>query len=285
MKTNIKIIIGVIIGIILSGITASAVADFKIDSKDVFYKDNSGLGFNNVQDAIDGTCTKFEEKVDTFLDKVYPVGSVYISTTLDTPAKVQTALGGTWETYGKGQTLVGVDTSQNEFKTVNTAGGAKSVSYTPKGTIGSTGLTISQIPSHTHDISHTHTTPQTNTTTMSLTAQSAGAHYHNIQSPYGPVYSDYFPGDSVIIRIVQAYNSGGNHGNPAWTTTDGAHTHNVTGTVTVPAMTTNSISITSSGAAGKGTTSDGHTHSFTGTADNINNLQPYITVYMYKRTK
>ena len=35
------IIVGIIIGIVLSGITASAIADFKIDSKNVYYNDNS----------------------------------------------------------------------------------------------------------------------------------------------------------------------------------------------------------------------------------------------------
>ena len=50
---------------------------------------------------------------------------------------------------------------------------------------------------------------------------------------------------------------------------------------------THSISTTSTstGTVGKGTTSDGHTHTFTGTATTLNNLQPYITVYMYRRTK
>ena len=284
LRESTKIILGMVIGLILS--TASYVlADSIIDSKNVFYKDNSGLAVNNVQDAIDGTCTKFEKKIDTFLDKVYPVGSVYISTTLDTPEKVKTAIGGTWEAYGKGQTLVGVDTSQNEFKTVNTTGGAKSVSYTPKGTIGSTGLNINQIPSHTHDIGHTHTTPKTNTTTMSLTAKEAGLHQHDVISVHGNLYTDFLQEAGNRTTVMTAgWFQATSYANPFHTDSSGKHTHDVTGTVTVPAMTTNSISTTSSGAAGKGTISDGHTHSFTGTADSINNLQPYITVYMYKRT-
>ncbi len=281
-KVNKKIVVGVVIGAVASTIFSFCLAETLIESSKVSYVDNSKLGATNVQNAIDGTCTKFSSELQNFLLKVYPVGSIYISYSATNP---QTLFGGTWESFGKGQTLVGIDTSSTEFKTLGQTGGAKSISYTPGGTIGSTGLTISQIPSHTHDISHTHTTPKTNTSTMSLTAQSAGAHYHDIQSPYGPVYSDYFPGDSVMIRVVQAYNSGGNHGNPAWTTTNGAHTHDVTGTVTVPAMTTNSISTSTSGSAGKGTTSDGHTHSFTGSAATLNNLQPYITVYMWRRTK
>ena len=277
MKTNIKIVIGVIIGIILSGITASAVADFKIDSRNVFYKDNSGLGFNNVQDAIDGTCTKFEEKVDAFLDKVYPVGSVYISTTLDTPAKVKTAIGGTWETYGKGQTLVGVDTSQNEFKTVNTTGGAKSVSYTPKGTIGSTGLTIDQIPSHSHNIEHTHTTAASSIT------NGVAANTTSTWIDAAPPADNYGSGTNTTGSLLQHYSTlyGAGSYSYAKILYTNIHSHTVTGTI--PSLSTNSISTTSSGAAGKGTTSDGHTHSFTGTAANISTLQPYITVYMYKR--
>ena len=282
LKESTKIILGMVIGLILS--TASYVlADSIIDSKNVFYKDNSGLAVNNVQDAIDGTCTKFEEKVDTFLDKVYPVGSVYISTTLDTPAKVQTALGGTWETYGKGQTLVGVDTSQNEFKTVNTTGGAKSVSYTPKGTIGSTGLTISQIPSHTHTISHTHTTAASSIT------NGVAANTTSTWTVYATT-NDYsgsgLRGTNTSISSVKAIDSAkySNSGPYSWFIIGYSNTHSHTVTGTIPALSTNSISTTSSGAAGKGTTSDGHTHSFTGTADSINNLQPYITVYMYKRT-
>ena len=276
LKESTKIILGMVIGLILS--TASYVlADSIIDSKNVFYKDNSGLAVNNVQDAIDGTCTKFSKQIDAFLDKVYPIGSVYISTTLDTPAKVKTAIGGTWEAYGKGQTLVGVDTAQNEFKTVNTTGGAKSVSYTPKGTIGSTGLTINQIPSH----SHSYDKPNANTGSHTLTIEEMPRHTH-IQNPHShimPYQSNvnqyngfgFESGLSLIVNgngIDLTYTTATNQ----YTGGNGGHTH--------PISTTS----TSTGAAGKGTTSDGHTHSFTGTADSINNLQPYITVYMYKRT-
>ncbi len=83
---NIKILSAFILGIVISVITSYVLAETIIDSKDVYYKDNSGLAVNNVQDAIDGTCKRFEEKVDTFLDKVYPVGSIYISYGSTNPA-------------------------------------------------------------------------------------------------------------------------------------------------------------------------------------------------------
>ena len=66
----------------------------------------------------------------------------------------------TWEAYGKGQTLVGIDTPQTEFNIVGKTGGSKTVS---------TKLTEANLPKHIHDISHTHTTPQTSAS-YSLTA-------------------------------------------------------------------------------------------------------------------
>ena len=59
------------------------------------------------------------------LDDVYPVGSVYITTTEDTVAKVQTKFGGTWQVFGSGRTLVGVNTSDSDFNTVEKESGEK----------------------------------------------------------------------------------------------------------------------------------------------------------------
>ena len=273
MKTNIKIIIGVAIGIALSTTLSYCLAATLIDSKNVYYKDNSNLLADNVQDAIDGTCTKFASKVDNFLDKIYPVGSVYISTTLDTPEQVKTALGGEWAVYGKGQTLVGIDTSQTEFNTIGKTGGAKSISYTPSGTIGSTGLTISQIPSHSHSftpsgsVTSTFTGSQVNTSTTGNHSHTTGMYQ---ASPYKYTYGSQTDGLAFWGSTYAAASS-----------TTGNHYHTVTAAGTVSSTFTGKDGTT--GAAGKGTTSDGHTHSFTGTTDSINNLQPYITVYMYKR--
>ena len=275
MKTNIKIIVALIIGVILSTFFSCCFAESIMNSKDVYYKDNSGLLADNVQDAIDGTCIKFESKVDNFLDKIYPIGSIYISATLSTVDQVKNVLGGTWEVYGKGQTLVGIDTSQTEFNTIGKTGGAKSVSYTPKGTIGSTGLTISQIPSH----SHTYDKVNANTGSHVLTVAEMPSHSGHVQRWGGDGYWYLNKKAGQQAESTLAPNRGwtvteGNELYPAYTSYGGnqGHTH--------PISTTS----TSTGAAGKGTTSDGHTHSFTGTAASISTLQPYVTVYMYKRT-
>ncbi len=126
------------IGIVISVSISYCFADTLIDSKDVYYKDSRELGYNNVQDAIDGTCTRFDNAIsnlkEELLNQTYPIGSIYISTSLDTNEKVGEALGGTWEVYGNGRTLLS-STGESE----KTGGQATAV------------LTASNIPSHTHD--------------------------------------------------------------------------------------------------------------------------------------
>lgn len=59
------------------------------------------------------------------IDKIYPVGSIFMSATLSTAADVGNALGGTWVAWGAGRVPVGVDTSQTEFDAVEETGGEK----------------------------------------------------------------------------------------------------------------------------------------------------------------
>ena len=56
------------------------------------------------------------------IDKVYPVGSIYMSVNSTNPA---TLFGGTWESWGVGRVPVGVDTSDGNFDTVEKTGGSK----------------------------------------------------------------------------------------------------------------------------------------------------------------
>ena len=73
MKTNIKIIIGVTIGILISVVSCYALAENLINSKDVVYEDNSNLVADNVQEAIDGTCSKIDTRLSEIEDKLYTV--------------------------------------------------------------------------------------------------------------------------------------------------------------------------------------------------------------------
>ena len=74
--------------------------------------------------------------IKSFLDAVYPVGSIYMSVK---PTNPGTLFGGTWAAIAQGRCLVGVNTSDNDFKTPEKTGGEK----THK-------LTIAEMPSHSH---------------------------------------------------------------------------------------------------------------------------------------
>lgn len=63
---------------------------------------------------------------ENFIDKTYPVGRIYISTSNTNPG---TIFGGTWEAFGTGRTLVGVDTGQTAFNTVEKTGGSLMVTH------------------------------------------------------------------------------------------------------------------------------------------------------------
>ena len=141
---------------------------------------------------------------------IYPVGSIYISATDDTVAKVQARFGGTWEKFAAGKGIFGVNTSETEFNTVLKTGGEKTHT-----------LTIAEMPKHRHTIVHR----QWHVSETS----------HNSSS--GAIY--------------------------AWTTT-GTSQNFKTNTADLGADANDML-----------TTGGGSSH---------NNLSPYITVYIYRRT-
>ena len=84
-----------------------------------------------------------EACLNAILDKVYPVGSVYISVVNNSP---ENFIGGTWEFISQGKTLIGVNPDDVDFDTPEETGGSKTKT-----------LDVANLPSHTHTISHTHT--------------------------------------------------------------------------------------------------------------------------------
>ena len=74
----------------------------------------------------------------SLLDLLHPIGSIFESVNSTPPDQL---FGGTWEEFGKGQVLVGVDSSQTEFSTVQKSGGEKTHT-----------LTTSEMPAHSHGI-------------------------------------------------------------------------------------------------------------------------------------
>ena len=100
-----------------------------------------------------------------------PVGSIYISVINQNPSNY---FGGTWEQFANGRTLVGVDTSQTEFNSVEKTGGEKEHT-----------LTINEMPEHDHNLIHSILTAADNQTPItSYSGSTTTAHYY-VASPNG----------------------------------------------------------------------------------------------------
>ena len=86
--------------------------------------------------------------VTTALQSLYPVGSIYINAGVTT--NPNTLLGfGTWEAFGAGKVLVGQDTSDTLFDTLEETGGSKNatlVSHTH------TATSVVTDPTHSHNV-------------------------------------------------------------------------------------------------------------------------------------
>lgn len=115
------------------------------------------------------------------------VGSIIQTTTLTTAAAVAAIYGGTWVAWGVGRALVGVDTSQTEFNTVEKTGGVKTHT-----------LTIAEMPSHSHRMytpvyangSHDtfNTYAYTGSSYYNTTEAVGGGQAHNNLQPYITAY-------------------------------------------------------------------------------------------------
>lgn len=137
-------------------------------------------------------------KSKEIVDLIYPVGSIYMSVNSTSPA---TLFGGTWVRWGNGRIPVGVDTSNSSFNTVEKTGGSSTSSYTPKGTVGSHTLTVSEIPSHKHSVSVT----------------KSGSHSHSIYT------MSKGKNDGTAMRLGTSANTDGSTS----TASGGEHTHTI----------------------------------------------------------
>lgn len=164
-----------------------------------------------------------KNSINTILDKVYPVGSIYLSINNVNPSEL---FGGTWERFGGSRYLIGVDPNNQDISEPNKIGG--SWTY--------------QIPSHTHTInSHAHTTanraifatggPSNNSTgSTAITINQMPAHQHKgyyqsqAFSANGGNNGWFRDGGSNISSGYTVASTGGGQGH---THTLSSHTHNV----------------------------------------------------------
>ena len=106
-----------------------------------FSDDKTYMFYGESEDITDVIKSIVNNVVNEKITSIYPVGSIYLSTTDTNPG---TYLGGTWESYGQGRTLVGAGEGTDTNGTrqsflAETTGGE----YTH--TLG-----IAEMPSHNH---------------------------------------------------------------------------------------------------------------------------------------
>jgi len=135
---------------------------------------------NNVGEgamSADGTDKKItlENLAHSLLDWTYPIGTIYetTSTDLDTTTKMNAHFGGTWEAYGSGKVLV-AKSADTEFDTIGETGGSKTHT-----------LTVSEIPSHQHNVTQNFTIYATTGSTIpriggTIDISSVGTAYSNV---------------------------------------------------------------------------------------------------------
>lgn len=153
----------------------------------------------------------------------HPIGSIEINVSGTNPGIY---LGGTWESFGTGKTLVGIDASQTEFNTIEKTGGEKTHT-----------LTTNEIPAHTHG-------------SKSLVG----------------TWANWGEGSGQVSRTANGYkvtgivSAVGDNNQYGWGTSTGRDSDNT------------SLKIDAT-----------HEHNSVGGSQAHNNLQPYITVYFWKR--
>lgn len=213
--------------------------------QNIEYGDNSSI--NDIQNQLKELQEKYAELAaadETLslkqINKIYPVGSIYITTTTS-PA---TLFSGTeWTLYSKGTMLMGYDGT----KTVGSSDGSSTAT-----------LTTSNLPSH----SHSFTPSGTITNGLTITTASAGSHTHTLSGVMGwPLTGD---------------GSTKNYAYSGWAQTTGVYSKNITKTESAGSHTHTvnmSGSLTFKGTAG----TTGKTGS--GTAFSVQNPYTVVYIY------
>ena len=212
--------------------------------------------------------------------KIYPVGSIYISTSSESPA---TIFGGEWERWGQGRFLLGEGLTQD----------IDGVQWDIPGAETKGGYLRARVVSHNHTISHTHAD--------TFAIASEGAHTHTINHGHSDTFS-VASGGSLSHKISVDHDSAsGGYGYTVHKTNSNTNTggkYNVTGQSAGSHSHTLNGSVSNySGNSGSGGshshTLNGAVSTYSGTSEDSGvedntkkfyNVPPYISCYMWKRT-
>lgn len=215
---------------------------------------------------------KSESSTDlsTLLDKVYPIGSIYISVNSVNPTEL---FGGTWEQI-KDTFLLACSDTHNNGETGGATEMTLTSSHLPSHTHSFSATSGNQSANHTHDLnSHTHSIPA-----LSGTAAES-SHTHLVTSKT----TTYGSGVQDAWRCLSWLGSNADYYQNVWTNNgspDGSHGHSVT----------TNASTTGASTGSTGSNSGDHTHEVsgitesTGSGSSFSILPPYLAVHMWKRT-
>ena len=217
------------------------------------------------------------------LESIYPVGTIYTSVQNVSPASF---LGRTWEALNEGRVLIGAGTAHPAGET----GGEETHS-----------LSTAEMPSHNHSASTASAGSHSHSGSISGTTGSGGSHGHSGSSGTGGSHGHtismynlsksaeianrypYSPPTHVCITINGATGKWTANPSSSLTLSDAsAHSHTLS--ITSAGSHSHSLSGTSITTGSGGS----HSHSVTvgsaGSGTAHNNMQPYLSVYMWKRT-
>lgn len=275
---------------------------------------------NKINNSVDSkkygedvTYEQFSNDMGAFytwlLNKIYPVGSIYISTNVDTPAKVSQSIGGTWEVFGDGRVLRGTTTA------AKVTGGSSTAT-----------LAVSNLPAHTHNATAKGSVKSTFTgTAVTSTNQSANlsgsfsgkagntssnniaSHSHRMNGfqvmggdqPFRLVMQgdgnlvEYIKGGGAVWNIGTHSGAGAvgdwhavsiNQGNTGTTSNNTTHSHvyKPEGKITLSGNHTHNATAKGTVSSSFSGTAVASTSTGSGTAFSI--VDPYITVHMFIRT-
>ena len=261
-----KVVSGAVVDLAIGDITAGAIANITFVN-DIIILEGENLASSTVPGII--TENRVEEIANTKTNTTlatwcpFPVGAIYMSTTSANPSTFWT--GTTWQAFATGKTIVGIDTSDTDFNSVNKTGGSKEVV-----------LTVPNLPTHNHtvgDNSHSHTVNGVGDHSHTLNDH---AHYlppHQHGSGWGEQnhtgYWGNWPGNNFRGSSSTDWDNNMFLTSPVDQWTNGA----------------GAVGMSGSGAHSHTINATTHSHTLSNTGSNTahSNLQPYIVTYIWKR--